>query len=321
MLSELALWTRQASPTEFWCSAAIALIVGAGLAWWVLVFLNRRRVIEDTPTALIRSAAQGYLELQGHAELMDGDSQLAPVSLRTCVWYSYEIEKRERSFNSHGRDARWKTVESGTSDSIFYLVDPTGRCAIDPDGAAVTPKNDNTWYGNSRVPGGFHATDGRWWARAKGAVGTQSYRYTERWIEPGEELYAIGNFTTHGGAAVRFDSAGALADKLREWKRDQGFLLDRFDANKDGKIDLEEWDQAREQARQQVAAEQHQSTTPPPVDLLSHTGDRRRPFIIHAGSEEQILARYRRYCIGILALSLPIIVVTLWSVALRLGTS
>ena len=71
---------QRASPAEFW----FYVIVAGGLAlaafYYAFVFFKRALVIEDTPTSRIRSAAQGYVELQGWGEQMDGPPIVAPFS-------------------------------------------------------------------------------------------------------------------------------------------------------------------------------------------------------------------------------------------------
>ena len=59
----------------------------------------------------------------------------------------------------------------------------------------------------------------------------KNYRYTAERIVPGDPLYALGNFTTHGGAGVNFDFKQEVGELLREWKKDAATMLQRFDAN------------------------------------------------------------------------------------------
>ncbi|MGR8920066.1 MAG: GIDE domain-containing protein [Gammaproteobacteria bacterium] len=318
MIADIAYTATHAGAGEFWFAAGAALVIGSACAWGALTFLKRKRVIEDTPTALIRSAPQGYVELQGRAELMDGDEIFAPLSGRRCVWFSYRVEKREDRRSDGRNQSRWVTVEQGKSEDLFYLVDHTGRCAVDPQGAAVTPTHRNSWYGSSRIPGRYHESDGAWWARTLGQMGKR-YRYTERRIEPGDTLYALGNFTTHGSGAAAFDLDGAVGDKLREWKRDQAFMLEHFDADGDGAIDMDEWGAARERAEAEARAEQAAGGQPPPVDLLAKTRDGRRPFVIHAGSEAEIVKRCQYAAAGLTAVGAPLLAVSLWTVVIRLG--
>lgn len=302
----------------FWFLTVLALVLGAAALWGAFTFLRRKRVIEDTPTALIRSAPQGYVELQGMAELMDGDPIHAPLSMRPSVWYHYQVEHRENRYTDGRRSSRWVTVDKGRSDELFYLVDTSGRCAIDPEGAAVTPTHRNVWYGTSRVPGRYHESDGTWWARGLGQMG-KPYRYVERRIEPGEAIYAVGHFTTHGQTNPGFDREAALGERLREWKQDRETMLKRFDENGDGEIDMQEWEAARAAAAREVDDERERVGGPPPVDVLGRTGNRRRPFVIAAGTEDEIVRRCLYSAAGLVVVGVPLTVAALWSLAVRLG--
>jgi hypothetical protein len=316
-LDQYADSIHQAPPGGFWFVAILAGLLAIAAFVGAFVFLKRKRVIEDTPTSLIRSAPQGYIELQGMAELMDGDPIHAPLSIRRCTWYKYKVEHREQHYSNGKRTTRWTTVDQGTCDELFYLIDTSGQCAIDPEGAAVTPTHRNIWYGTSRIPGRYHESDGVWWARAMGQMG-KPYRYTEQRIEPGDQIYAIGHFTTHGGAASRFDKDAAVGERLREWKRDQAAMLKRFDENGDGEIDADEWGEARAEAEREVVAEQNQGGGPPPVDVLGRTRDRRRPFVIAAGTEDEIVDRFKRNAGLLLALAVPLLCGAIWAIGVRL---
>ena len=46
--------------------------------------LIRVRRIEDVPTARVRSAPQGYVELIGTAHTLDGEPIIAPLSKKNC---------------------------------------------------------------------------------------------------------------------------------------------------------------------------------------------------------------------------------------------
>ena len=313
--TEFATVVREAPAPEYWGATLIALVLGVAGVAWAFTFLKRKRMIEDTPTALIRSAPQGYVELQGLAQLMDGDPVHAPLSNRACVWYRYKVERREKRGSGNSNQS-WRVVEQGVSDNLFSLEDRTGQCAVDPDGAAVTPAHRHVWYGTSRIPGRYHDDDGTWWARGLGQLG-KPFRYTEARISPGDAIYALGTFHTHGGAATKFDAAGAIGDKLREWKRDRDFMLRNFDADGDGEIDVQEWEAARARAEREVMAENAGNAGPPPVDLLSKPASRRQPFIIAAGTEEEIVTRCRYAAGALLVLALPLVVGALWSLVLR----
>ena len=48
---------------------------------------------------------------------------------------------------------RWSTIEHATSDSLFLLMDQTGDCVVDPDGATVHSNRRRRWQGSGRKPG------------------------------------------------------------------------------------------------------------------------------------------------------------------------
>ncbi|HET7597716.1 MAG TPA: hypothetical protein VFK15_12360 [Burkholderiales bacterium] len=56
------------------------------------------------------------------------------------------------------------------------------------------------------------------------------------------------------GNVSAIDERADVSDLLGEWKKDKAQLLARFDGNKDGEIDLKEWEQARLEAQKEVRA-------------------------------------------------------------------
>lgn len=306
-----------ATASAFWSLATLAAAAAALLLAGAARAFARKRAIENTPTALVRSAAQGYTELRGMAELMAGAPIVAPASLRPCVWYRYRIEHRDRSRD--GLSAEWVSIEHGTSDDLFCLTDTSGSCVVDPDGAQVRAARRDHWYGNARVPGCFAARNATWFARL-GAGLTMHYRYTEYLIEPGAALYVLGEFVTHdGGGPPGIDLDAAIGDRLRDWKRDRTDLRRRFDRDCDGDIDTAEWAQARAAAEREVLAEQAYATAAPAADVIARPRDRKRPFIISAGTEDTARAQQQWSAWLQLAAGIPLTSAVLWTVLLRCG--
>lgn len=88
--------------------------------FWLLVLFRRIRLIDDTPSITLNSAAQGYAELEGIVTLYDGEVVRGPSKeLPVMVWYrKYFL----------------------TSSAGFILDDGKGRCTIDPrDAEVITP--------------------------------------------------------------------------------------------------------------------------------------------------------------------------------------
>ena len=186
-------FVQSLTPLVFWVLGIVIGTASVACCHFGVNAIYRSRLLADMPTSKLRSAAQGYIEVQGWAQMMPGEPIYAPVSGMPCVWYSYKVEE---TGDSSGGGRGWATVESGVSDAIFYLVDQTGKCVIDPDGAEVTPSVKVRWRGNTRRPM-FAPKQTSVWSMLFHAG---SFRYTECRIHEYDPLYAIGQFTGVGGS-------------------------------------------------------------------------------------------------------------------------
>ncbi len=287
---------------EFWL--AMAALAGAaawgfysGFTWW-----RWARLIEDTPTSRIRSAAQGYVELEGVARLLGGEPILAPLSRRTCAWWSYRVEERVQDRNRR----RWRHVASGVSEHIFLLEDDSGSCVVDPDGAEVMPSARDTSYGDTPHPVAGPPV-------VRGFVGLGNrYRYSESRLDVGAATYAIGWFRSDTGADPR-SAAEDVTALLREWKREPRTLLRRFDRDGDGALSLEEWERAREEAHRQVVEERGQRAALPGIHMLTRAHDG-RPFLLAAGTAQQLARHYRLRAAAGLAVFLGCTCAAAWAI-------
>jgi hypothetical protein len=285
VITDLTLQILEADPVDFWIIAAMFSAGGAYGFYKAFLNLLRKRIIEDIPTSRIRSAAQGYVELEGTGKLMDGAPILAPLTGSQCTWYSYAIKERRG-----GRNRSWVTVESGVSNGLFLLEDDTGECVIDPEGAHVTPIETAEWYGPNR-DSRPRTTGNRWFTLAG------RYYFCESRMHPGDPLYALGLFETVGAGDIH-DRQAEVRELLREWKQDSETLLKRFDKNGDGMVCLEEWEAVRAAAYREVMARHAELQSAPAVHTLSATHDRRRPFLLSALPQFDLVKRYNRAAIG-----------------------
>lgn len=278
-------WIHAATPGSFWFWTL--LVWAAAVAGLIAAFrcFARARLIEDTPQSLIRSAAQGYVELQGQAALMPGPPIVAPLTTTPCVWWSYKVEERRAS---EGGRSGWSAVSSRTSDDLFFIQDTTGHCVVDPERAEVRPAIRQSWYGDTPEPLGGPPL-------GSFAIGSR-YRYVEERIHSGDPLYALGYFHTQGPP-----SAGDINEEVRQllvaWKKDQAELLRRFDTNHDGQIDQQEWDAARTEARREVLQNERETLARPPVNVLSRSPDG-RPFILSTAPQKKLESRLRLWAVS-----------------------
>lgn len=321
MFDAFARGIARADTGEFWCAFGVVAALAAVLLYQAYRRLAHKRLIEDMPTTRLRAAAQGYVELKGTARLFAGEPIVAPLSGRQCCWYRYSIEQHERAHGGHRERRRWTRIDGGESTGIFMLDDDTGRCAVDPEGATITPSTREVWYGNSRFPPRLR-TDrsrlGAWLARLAGG----HYRFREEVIDIGAPLYALGFFRTHGGAATPADTSGDAGALLREWKADRARLLERFDANRDGDIDAAEWERARLAAHEEVArARAATASAPLAVDLLSRPSAGDQPYLLAARHEEDLTGHHGLSAALCLVGGLALGIGTVWALATRLTGS
>ncbi len=307
--------------SNFFFMIVFFTVICIGSLYFIFRFFYRGRMIKDTPTAKIRSAAQGYVELEGRGLLMDGMPIVSPVSQRPCLWYKYSIAQRRHSlgFSNNFSSSRnsWEVIESGESDDLFLLNDGSGLCVIDPDGAAITPSFSKTWYGSSMQSSGDRLAQSRQFSF--GALGGNNYRFTEKRIELNAQLYLLGRFKTVGGRRETLDKSAEIRDLLAQWKKHPQNLLARFDENGDGQIDLQEWQRVMDAASKEINQKAEEGFTQQEMHTLSKPRDSRHPFIISVESQKDILTRYQRFSIGSIMLFFASGISLVWILGIRMS--
>ena len=289
---------------QFWIFLVFLVAIAAACFYGAFSLLRRSRLIEDTPTAKVRSAAQGYVELSGTVQTDKDNKVKAPLTDSDCCWYRYEIEKKG--------DKNWRTVEKGSSEHPFIIEDETGRCMILPKGAEVTPSDQSVWYGSSRQPedrnpprkaikasvGGLRIkvdSGPRLFQSGEIKLGSlfTRYRYTEERIYQGDLLYALGHFRSLDEMDHHRSRSRITSEILRFWKKDQKRMVERFDRDGDGKIDANEWDEARDAATR-IAREKHvEQLKDQVIHTLSKSPQKGFPFLISTLPEFDLAKRYR----------------------------
>ncbi len=241
--------------------AGIAVLCVGGLVAW-LAALKRYRVIADTPTAVLRSAAQGYVELTGTCRAIPDADLLRYGKAPPCLWYLATIVEQNSSFAKPQYDPRFER-----SDETFLLEDGTGECVIDPAHAEVLSAHRTSWR------------DGHTY-------------YKVSYLLPGDRLYAIGDMRTLRAADGTLNHSADLSALLREWKRDRTALVQRFDTDGDGEIDLREWQGAVTAAEREVDAQHREMRLQPGLHMMRAPGDG-RPFLLSHRDPDDLGQRYK----------------------------
>jgi len=277
---------------------AVLAIVAAFGCYQGFRRLWKARVIEDAPTAKVRSAPQGYVELVGEARPMRGEPIIAPLSKSTCCWYRFTIESKK------GRE--WRLVRKEVSNGLFLLGDDTGECIVDPEGAEVTPHRKEVWHGDGDEPmrvvmpprGAEGIQLGPVVLRSTAGSLNGRNRYTEELILAGDPLYALGAFKTLDDIDHHQSRSEITTALLREWKRDWRRLLHRFDHNRDGDIDAAEWEDARRVAEREAAREHAEQDASQHMHTLRGPTERGRPFLLSTLPQFRLARRYRWQAAG-----------------------
>ncbi len=288
MIETLQQLAASSDPIAFWITSGVLAALAAFSLRTGLDGFWRLRLVTDTPTAKIRSAPQGYVELTGQA-LPYQSPAAAELTGLPCVWYRFKVEERRRS----GKNNHWVTVESGEADKPFLLDDGTGRCLVEPAFAELHCRAKDVWYGSGRRaprPPTHH------WLSAGGR-----FRLTEERIAAQEPIYLLGRFETpRRGPQEKERLTRSL---LSSWKRDPERMA-RFDKNKDGEISLGEWEHARTKAQSLAEQSESRLQAEPPMSRVMGTHDPRRPFVIATLDTESLLGRLRLRAFGGTALFL-----------------
>jgi hypothetical protein len=173
-------------------ASILLFIFGASLLSIGLWVFHRKRLIENTPTSKIRSAAMGLVEIYGEAKAIAGNVLKSPFSQTDCVYSRYTIEE----YRQHGKHSSWVTVKSGESRPEFMLKDETGEAKINPFKAEINIPVDNEFksgFGkdpDKRVQE-FLARNN---IRFEGFLGfNKKMRYKEYYIAPGNKVFVLGH--------------------------------------------------------------------------------------------------------------------------------
>jgi hypothetical protein len=163
---------------------AVGLVVAlVGIGVW-LVFLGRKRLIQDLPTSSTRGVALGLNELMGRAE--SEESVPSPQSGVECVWWKNE-------FYVENDDNGWKkTGEKVGGPIAFRLVDDDGDIEVRPRRAEVQGRE--TYDGPYSLLQPTVDPNPTLASRhlAARTLGTKRRRVVERVIPVGADVYVLG---------------------------------------------------------------------------------------------------------------------------------
>ena len=149
---------------------------------------RRRRLMQDTPTARIRSMAMGLVEVNGR--VLCRSAVTAPFSGHDCVYWQVDISVPSQ------RNSSWTVVHRNASGQPFYLEDDTGTALVYPAGGECTLP-----YGVEEIVQPYNALPdcyATYMKEHKPMLRMGTLRFRERVLEEGRSLYVLGTATPRG---------------------------------------------------------------------------------------------------------------------------
>lgn len=238
----------------------LVFALGALVAMLVWAFNFKRLLgMSEIPVATIASAAQGYVELFGTSKSLT--LTRSPIRGVECVWFRLWIYSRDTNY-------MWRLADYRISEQMFELQDDTGVCRIDPRGAEV-------------------------FAASRHVVVQHGHKYIEDVLFADSPVYVLGDLDT--GSQINTEAeihqeAGKLITQLKQSKTR---LLQQFDLNRDGEIDMHEWELARERAYAEIRAK-HAQRQQSEVHLIAKPANKRL-FLISGISPHALRQHYQRW--------------------------
>lgn len=174
------------------------MLLAGGIGGIVAGFMNWRqmRLIQDTPTETVQSAAAGRTELKGVGRALESPLGRMLGDER-CLVSRYKIERWDNARD----DANWTAVAWGTVYRPFQVDDDTGTMRVEPDeNTEFVFDGDNrerrTVAANEaepdRIAAYLRAHTDEAVDHSDGVHCREKRRYTEKWIPVGAELYLLG---------------------------------------------------------------------------------------------------------------------------------
>jgi E3 Ubiquitin ligase len=171
--------------------ATVALGAGPVLFWTGFGKFRLKRLMENTPTAKIRSMAMGLVEVSGQVRAKS--TVIGPFSGQSCAYWEVDVA-------TAGRRGSWQVFHRARSGQPFYLEDETGVALVYPHDARcrVHLERSEECLGVS-LPDCYasYMREHRLMLWQLGML-----RFRERMLEDGMHVYVLGTATPRANAHV-----------------------------------------------------------------------------------------------------------------------
>jgi hypothetical protein len=183
----------------------VGLVVIGIAAYFLVVNYRKYHLIQKTETSNISMVYNGFYEVKGRVVPQEG-VLLSPFTEKECVYYHFLVEQKQ----SRGKHSTWVKLIDDKRSARFGIDDGTGLAIIDMNGADVQIRTDAN--GSS---GMFNSADEREQAvlqkygeSNKTWIFEKTLKYTEKYLEAGDELYVLGEVNGKEGRNPVFRKSG-----------------------------------------------------------------------------------------------------------------
>ncbi len=202
MLLDTAASIFVAASSDGTVKAVAWLAIGAGFG--VILFLRGfhmlryKQLILNTPFSKVRSASMGLVEVSGAAQ----GPRTIPAGITGVACYYYRA--RAWQLKQSGRSRSWQCVADESLSVPFFVVDPTGRMLVDPQGAHMDiQRNFKDEFDTSFLSSNFDVFPenvARFLNRNNISL-SRSTRVEESCIKPQSPLFVFGTLDRNSSAA------------------------------------------------------------------------------------------------------------------------
>jgi hypothetical protein len=163
--------------------------------------LRRKRLILNTPTSKVRSAAMGLVEVNGLA--VGPYVMNAPITGLPCYYHRSIAWQWKQS----GKSKSWQKVADESQHLLFFVDDNTGRVLVNPQGAEMDIHRDfHEEFSTSFFSSGLDVpTNVSTFLMRHGISTDKKIKVEEYCIKPKNALFIVGTLSENPGLRVSPD--------------------------------------------------------------------------------------------------------------------
>jgi len=189
-------------------------IIGAGgtgfLIWYGIRGWKRYTLITGTETSFISGILGGLVEVKGTIVPKESELLESPWTRTACIYYRFKVEeKRHRTTGRNRTSSYWHKIIDDREYAKCAVDDGTGTIVVDLEEADLVLDRDahaTSGLFASGPPGIEEVLNERYGQSSRGLIFNKSMRYHETVLEPGDEIYVLGDVTVTGGGEWRITS-------------------------------------------------------------------------------------------------------------------